>query len=449
MSWNWHESMVARGDAIALIEDGEGLNYADLARRIESTEHNLREQGVSAQDTVVLNCDWSIAGICAFFALARLGAIIAPITNLTAAAVETMNVSCGARFVYRPQHESLELWQPTGASPALYDHLRERNAAGLVLLSSGSTGKPKAVLHDLHKLFDSKQGMHRSRQLKILLLLMFDHIGGINTLINTVFSGGTAVIAAQRTPEVVCSLIQNCRIQVLPGNPTFLNLILMGRFHEHFDLSSLRLITYGTEPMPQPLLIRLRAAFPKVRLLQTFGTSETGIASTQSASSESVRFKFNDTDYEHRVVDGELQLRSKTQFLGYLSEPGNAVTEDGWFRTGDLVHVEDDGYLRVLGRAKEIINVGGEKVLPIEIESLLLEHPLVADCVVYGEANAITGQMVCADIQPTREVDKAELRRTVQEFLATKVERFKIPTRIKLVATVETSERAKKRRIRV
>ncbi|WP_208246079.1 class I adenylate-forming enzyme family protein (plasmid) [Rhizobium sp. T1470] len=448
MNAQWLNQLAQRGDAPAIIENELEISYRELARRIVQMVAELSEAGVKPGDTVVLNGDHSLPTIAALFALASLRAVAAPITTLTPVALETMRQDCGARYLYRsggdPELEALE----GGPSHPLQARLRAADAAGLVLVSSGSTGKPKAILHNLDSLLIRRKAARPGRGLRILLLLMFDHIGGINTLINTLFSGGTAVVVAKRTPATVCQLISDHQVQILPGNPTFLNLILMGRFHERFDLSSLRLITYGTEPMPAQLLLRIRAAFPKTRLLQTFGTSETGIARTQSASSESTRFRIADSDYKHRIVDGELWLRSKTQFLGYLNNSTEAVTDDGWFRTGDLVEAGEDGYLTILGRAKEVINVGGEKVLPLDLESLLLEHPLVADCVVYGAANAITGQMVCADIQPTRSIDKAELRREIHGFLKDRVERFKLPGRIRLVEAVEASERFKKLRTR-
>lgn len=448
MNAQWLNQLAQRGDAPALIENGLEISYSELTSRINQTAAGLSEAGVKPGDTVVLNGDYSLPTIAALFALACLRAVAAPITILTPVAIKTMRQDCGARYLYRcgrdPELEVLE----GGPSHPLQARLRAADAAGLVLLSSGSTGKPKAILHNLDSLLNERKAARPGRSLRILLLLMFDHIGGINTLINTLFSGGTAVVVTERTPATVCQLISDHQIQILPGNPTFLNLILMGRFHELFDLSSLRLITYGTEPMPSQLLLRIRAAFPKARLLQTFGTSETGIAGTQSASSESTRFRIADSDYEHRIVDGELWLRSKTQFIGYLNNSNEAVTDDGWFRTGDLVEADEDGYLTIVGRAKEVINVGGEKVLPLDLESLLLEHPLVADCVVYGADNAITGQMVCADIQPNGAIDKAELRREIHDFLKDRVERFKLPGRIRLVEAVEVSERFKKQRIR-
>lgn len=449
MSPSWLATLAGYGGATALVEDDRIVTYADLVAEIGGAATRLSEAGIEAGDVIVLNADYSLGGIACFLALASLGTIVVPIVNMTPGACEILREECGARFVCRPGAAAfLESWGEGKPHP-LYDGLRARGTAGLILLSSGSTGKPKAILHDLASLLHPRKAGRGNSRLTILLFLLFDHIGGINTLINVLFSGGTAVVATERTPNAICRLVETHRVRVLPASPTFLNLILMGGFHELHDLSSLRLITYGTEPMPDQLLRRVRAAFPRARLLQTFGTSETGIAGTQSASSESTYFRIDDADYEYRIVDGELHLRTKTQFLGYLNADNGVITDDGWFRTGDLVEEAENGYLRIRGRAKEVINVGGEKVLPVELESILLENPLVADCVVYGEPNAITGQMVCADIRPSRPIDKAELRREIHAFLSPRVERFKVPGRLRLVEDVEASERFKKKRLRL
>jgi len=449
MASEWLADLAERGSSDAIIERDIAISYEGLVDRIRGQMTAFLDAGIGRGDAVALHDDYGLESIAALFALAALGAIIVPVTNMTPTVAETLRSTCGAGFVCRPRSRpSLERWS-AGASHPLYAELRARGAAGLVLLSSGSTGTPKAILHDLDALLQARRTTRANRRLRILLLLMFDHIGGINTLINTLFSGGTAVVVPERSPEAVCAAIATHGVQILPGNPTFLNLVLIGRFQERYDLSSLRLITYGTEPMPEQLLLRIHAAFPRARLLQTFGTSETGIANTQSASSESTQFKISDSDYEHRIVDGELQLRSRTQFLGYLNASDAAVTSDGWFRTGDLAERGEGGFLKILGRNKEVINVGGEKVLPLDIDSLLMEHTLVADCVAYGMPNAITGQAVCVDVVPSRDVDKSVLRREINEFLSGRVARYKMPSKIRLVDAIEASERFKKRRIRM
>jgi acyl-coenzyme A synthetase/AMP-(fatty) acid ligase len=446
----WLSLFDERGEDPAIFEGDEVLSYGGLAESVRAASGRLAELGVGPQSVVVLNADFSRAGIAALFALIDRRAIVIPMANLAGAAFETVRAECGAELLCRVEPELTveRLGEGPGedAPPSLYAELRERDAAGLVLLSSGSTGKPKAILHDLHRLVEARLGRSGRKRLSIVLFLLFDHIGGINTLLNSLFSGGKAIVAPERTPEAVCRLIERHRATILPTSPSFLNLILIGGFHQRFDLGSLRLITYGTEPMPDSLLRRVREAFPRVKLLQTFGTSETGIASTASELSSSTFFKIEGGDVAYRVVEGELQLKSSTQFLGYLNQRADNLTEDGWVRTGDLVEEAENGFIRIRGRSKEVINVGGEKVLPVEVESLLLQSPWIADCLVYGEPNAITGQIVCANVVLRQPATRPELRRHIFELLAGQVDRFKIPSRINIVEELAHSDRFKKRR---
>ncbi len=445
---SWLDELAQHKTATALVQDGRHVSFSDVMEEIAAYRKLLTRSGISAGDVVILHADFSLKGIAALLALAQLKAITIPVVNLTAELVATLKSECSAGFLCRPTDAVYVTDLGSGGTQRLYDSLRERNTAGLVLVSSGTTGKPKAILHDFDRLLEARRRSNSRTKLTVLLFLLFDHIGGLNTLIKTLFSGGTAVVTHSRQPDVICGLIETHQVQVLPTSPTFLNLIILSGAHNRHDLSSLRLITYGTEPMPEELLIRAKEAFPKIRFVQTFGTSETGIAATKSPGSRSVLFKIDDESQQYRVVDGELQLKSRYQFLGYVNHPNNTITEDGWFRTGDAAEITADGYIRIHGRIKEIINVGGEKVVPLELEAVLLRHPMVADCIVYAMANAITGQSVWADVVPRGEITQAELRRSIQTFLIERVDRFKIPSRIRVVDQIEMSERYKKQRIR-
>jgi acyl-CoA synthetase (AMP-forming)/AMP-acid ligase II len=457
------------GTRTALFDRGTAVTYAELLKRIRDTRERLALHGVKPRETVVVHGDYSLDSVATLFALFLDRNVVVPVVTLTDTTLDTLVEHCRPGHLVGTTETGVEiqgLAAPTagGADPdtasgpdtaegsgTVHGRLGDPDAAGLVLLSSGSTGAPKVILHSLDVIVGEKlekRPRRRSNALNILMVLMFDHIGGINSLLSTLLVGGTAVLPRHRTPDEICALIERHRILVLPTSPTYLNLIMVGGYHNTYDLSSLRLITYGTEPMSDELLQRVHRTFPGVRLLQTFGTSETGIATTTSESSSSTYFKISGAGVEYRIVDGELQLRSRTQFLGYLNYDDDSLTEDRWFRTGDLVEEAADGYLRIKGRAKEVINVGGEKLLPLELESVLLGSPLVEDCVVYGRPNAITGQSVCVDIKPRGELTRAALRKHVMEFLAGRVEPFKVPSKINLVDTIAMSDRMKKLRSR-
>jgi len=219
--------------------------------------------------------------------------------------------------------------------------------------------------------------------------------------------------------------------------------MMMNGVFERYDVRSLGLITYGTEPMPEGLLARIRAALPSTRLLQTFGTSETGIVSTTSKSSDSLYVKFNDPSVEYRIVDGELLLKSDRRILGYLNYSNDAFDEDGWFRTGDLVE-EENGFLRIMGRRKEVINVGGEKVLPSEVESVLMSMSGIIDCKVFGEKNGVTGQFVAADIVLDKSGETTCTVQDIRRYALSKMDAYKVPVRIQFVDAIPYSVRYKK-----
>jgi acyl-CoA synthetase (AMP-forming)/AMP-acid ligase II len=213
-----------------------------------------------------------------------------------------------------------------------------------------------------------------------------------------------------------------------------------------FDLSSIKMITYGTEAMPESLLLKLKDKLPRVKFLQTFGTSETGIMKTSSMSSSSTFLKFDDPNQEYKIVNGELWLRSKTQVLGYINHSNESFTEDGWFMTGDLVEQTDDGFIKIIGRSKELINVGGEKVLPAEVESVIMELDFIEDCIVKSEKNSITGQMVCADVVLKEGFDFKNEKLKIKKHCIQKLDPFKIPVRIREIESVNFTNRFKKER---
>jgi len=184
---------------------------------------------------------------------------------------------------------------------------------------------------------------------------------------------------------------------------------------------------------------------PAANLLQTYGLSELGILRSKSKDADSLWVKVGGEGFETRVVDGILQIKARSAMLGYLNAP-SPLTEDGWFNTGDSVEVDGE-YIKFLGRRSEIINVGGEKVYPAEVESVIQEFPGVAEVVVYSEKNAITGNIVCADITPTTDVDdQKELISLIKQHCRERLQRYKVPVKITFVAESQHTERFKKSR---
>ena len=180
--------------------------------------------------------------------------------------------------------------------------------------------KPKAALHDLARLLPKFQTPRQ--KLRTLVFLLLDHIGGINTLFYTLANGGAVVSRPAPDRRRRCaSAIETHRVELLPTSPTFLNLLLLSGEVERHDLSSLRLITYGTEPMPASTLERACQAFPEARFLQTYGLTELGILRSQSRESNSLWVRIGGEGFEWKVVDGRLWIRAESAMLGYLNAP--------------------------------------------------------------------------------------------------------------------------------
>jgi long-chain acyl-CoA synthetase len=311
----------------------------------------------------------------------------------------------------------------------------------LVLFSSGSTGEPKAVVHDLAALLSRfKAERHTQR---IISFLLFDHIGGFNTLMYTLSNHGCIVALEARDPETVCCAIARHRVEVLPTSPTFLNLLLMSGALERYDLSGLRLIDYATEVMPQATLDRLSQALPAVAFHQSYGLSEIGIMRTKSRASRSLWLSLDDAT-QTRVVDGMLQVKTPTTMLGYLNAP-SPFTDDGWFATQDEVEV-DGRWLRIKGRKTDIINVGGEKVYPAEVESVIMEVDNIADVTVMSEPHPFTGHIVVAEVTVGSDEDLKKVIRRVRAHCFKKLAPFKVPVKVTWADRERITERFKKER---
>ena len=434
-------------DQTAIIYDGKKYSYNELYIKIKEIENFIKDK-IKSGEVVAILADYSFVSIALFFALYENKNIIAPITSTSQKEIDGKVKESFSTKIINLENEKLVITNiKSEASHKIINDLQTSKCAGLILFSSGSTGAPKAMIHNLDTLVDS-YGDKKQKQINMLVFLMFDHIGGINTMLNILSMNATMIIPQNRNADDICQLIEEYKIAVLPSSPTFLNLILINRSYEKYDLSSLRMITYGTETMPEGLLGRLKAVFSKVRFLQTFGTSETGIAATSSKSSSSTFMKIDDENLEYKIVDNELWLRSKTQILGYLNRSMESFTNDGWFKTGDLVELDSEGFIKIIGRNKEIINVGGQKVLPSEVESVLLGMDEIEDCLVYGEQNAITGQSVSCDVVLKHGIDDSGFKILVRKFCKDKLDNFKIPTRVNFVQKTEFTERFKKSRIK-
>jgi acyl-CoA synthetase (AMP-forming)/AMP-acid ligase II len=428
----------------AVVWRDQMFSYGWLADAVDRWGRSLADAMVAPGTVVSLEGDFSPNAIALLLALVERGCIVVPLT----ASVETKKPEFLAiaqvEVIASVSANDQARLEPTAAraSHELYTGLRSARHPGLVLFSSGSTGASKAAVHDFVPLLEKFRIPRHA--LRTLTFLLFDHIGGVNTLLYVLSNAGCIVTLQARSPQAVCAAIERHRVQLLPTSPTFINLLLASEAYRDHDLSSLELVTYGTEVMPESTLARFHQLFPRIRLLQTYGLSEVGILRSQSRSSDSLWVKVGGEGFETRVVDGMLQIRAQSAMLGYLNAP-SPFTADGWLATGDAVEVDGE-YLRIRGRQSEIINVGGEKVYPAEVESVLQCMEGVRDVVVSAEANPITGQIVAAKVRLSTGETLPEFRRRMRLFCQDTLPAFKIPQKVLIVDEETHGERFKKMR---
>ncbi len=440
-------SVLARqraGDRVWL-DDAGSLMWLQFAAAIERVTHECREAGLQPGDVVVTSGESTLDALVWLFGVAAAGGVVAPLRRERLREVQGWKsfLKIGWREV-EGRIERADDGKCSAAATALLGELRQRDHPGLILATGGTGGNPKIVLHDLTALLAAISiKSHATR--RTMPLMRFDHIGGLDMAWRALGGGHTLVAPpAEITPVTVAAAIERHRVEVLPATPSFLNLLLLAGVKTTHDLGSLRLVPYGAESMPAGLLARLRAAFPAVEFKQQFGTSETGALPVREKGS-GLTLRTDRPGYAWKVIDGELWVRSPTRALGYLSGNSQVFDSLGWFRTGDLAEEMSNGATRVIGRRENVINVGGEKVLPGEVEEVLLTHPLVSDCRVSFEPNAMLGQVVSAEIVWSGgEFDALVVKRILHDFAAHLLSRHKLPAIVRLVSSVGTTHNFKK-----
>lgn len=429
--------------------------YGRFHQTVESACERLGAAEIGPGSVVAICGPYEPESVVYLFALAERGAVVVPLVGLSddvrrerlrvAMADWVLEKEEGNGYGLSPAGEDQGRRTTEGGRHPLIAKLAAEGRPGLILFSSGTTGTPKAMLHDLVRLtegYSVKAGPGPAT----LALLHYDHIGGLDILFRAIASGARLVIPEGRDPDGVARTIERHGVEVLPASPTFLNLLLLSGALERYDLSSLKIIGYGSEPMPESLLRRLAEAFPGVRLQQKFGTSETNAVRVVGRSPDSLEMKVEDDRFGWKVVEGELWLKSPSRILGYLNADNGALDDDGWYRTGDLVEETGDGFFRIVGRGSDLINVGGEKVFPSEVENVLAEMPEVRECRVFGEPHPLTGNVVAVEVVPAEELTAGEIKKRIRTFCRDRIEAYKIPVKVYPTETIQIGSSFKKKR---
>jgi acyl-CoA synthetase (AMP-forming)/AMP-acid ligase II len=323
-----------------------------------------------------------------------------------------------------------------------------------VVFTSGTTGSPKGVVmthaQTLRAYLDWCDWADLRPGDRYLIANPFFHIFGYKAgCLACLMRGATIVPLAVFDAGVALELVERERISVLPGPPTLYSSLLEHPDRTRRDISSLRVGVTGAADIPVELVRRVREELPFERVLTGYGLTEAGTVTGCRP----------DDDFEHiattvgvpwpgfevQVVTesggaaatgepGEVVVRGETVTRGYLDDPGAtaaAIDADGWLHTGDLGTLDGDGYLRIVGRIKDMFIVGGFNAYPAEIESLLLRHPRVAQVAVIGVPDERLGEVAQAFVVPSPgpPVDPSE----IVEWARGEMANFKVPRTVELL----------------
>ena len=464
------------------LDDGErSVTYADFETDVCRLAHVLTDVGARAGEPIGIYLPSGIDLVLAYHACQRLGAIAMPlnamnkhremdqiarrtdmevlITGMVGApvAVEAMQSAPSLRVVVdlqgpSPGTEDARLLM-AGASTSFPLVERDAESPATLFFSSGTTGAPKGILQSHRSLYSTVRDMsvynhfRAGREVALSVLPMFNNFGATSVMLTAMFNGATLFVHERWNTERVLETITSRGVTFFAGTPTMLTYMLQAYDPAVHDLSGLRLTVTGGAPVPAELIV---ACEEKVgmRVRQIYGSTEScgnvvgepvnGVRKSGSTGTAvgSATITIVDNLF-HEVPTGtvgEIVVGGDTISIGYWRDPettAEAFSGGGW-RSGDLGYLDEDGYLFVVDRKKDLIISGGYNIYPIEVEGVLFDHPAVAMAAVVGIPDDSRGEIPVAFVVPSGVVDEDTAEQLIayaRENLAV----YKAPRRIVFV----------------
>jgi malonyl-CoA/methylmalonyl-CoA synthetase len=471
----------ARPQAAALIDaaDGRLVTAAELESLSRQRAHELLARGLAAGDRLLVSPGAPLESAVVVVAALRAGLVLVPVNPQSTAAelrhimAETKPAACapgsaalgGAVAEIDPSVQRVGdgavVTRPPAASRSGGTVAGALDASGpgdaaLILFTSGTTGRPKGAVHSHGSLWANAEALREAWRWSpddrlVHALPMFHAHGLCVGLLGTLHAGAAAVLLPRFGVPEVLGACARFRATLFFGVPTMYHrLHASGRAGE---LGSLRLAVSGSAALPAALHVAIAAA-SGMAILERYGTTETLMSLSNPYDGErragTVGFPLPGVEIRllataspaaspaaaGGALHDELLVRGPALFTGYLGRPAETAEafDDGWYRTGDIARVDEDGYVRILGRTKELVISGGFNVYPAEVEDVLAEHPGVAQVAVTGTPSAEWGEVVTAWIVPSGDSDG--LVAAITAFAAQRLAPYKCPRIVHLVASL-------------
>jgi fatty-acyl-CoA synthase len=428
----------AFGQRTAVLDGEAELDYATLNRRVDRLVNAL--SGAGPGDRVAVRMPNGHRYLECLFACARAGLVLAPVDrNLAADEIEHVLRDSSAG-VYIDSVEGYDALVE-GASAAPSEPAGGGDDPLLLMYTSGTTGRPKGVALShravLFTSFNQILGWGLSANDRALAVAPFHHVGGVVVLGLPCLHAGGSVRTGIPDPEAVLETVARDGTTAVFLSPHLWRLVAGLDDLELHDLSSVRLCASGGDPVPTAALQRLLAAFDS-EFTDAYGLTEAASVSTLLPGEDILRKAGSAgrpcTHNRLRVLAppgevGELVQSGPTVMLGYWQRPDEtaAALVDGWLHTGDQALFDDEGYLYIAGRSKDLIVSAGAKIYPAEVERVLREHPDVADVAVIGVPDAQVGETVAAVVMARAGATPAPDE--LVAFCAGRIADYKRPTR--------------------
>lgn len=434
---------------LALEVGAARLSYGDLVQQAEA----LRADLPIAAGLRLLLCTTDIVE--AVVALAALdgvaGALVLTSPALEASTVQDLAPQSGAEAILSDRAD-LAGALPVMARAAELAALKPAGAeqepvTDWIMTTSGTTGQPKLVVHKLESLTrTTRRDQARGEGQVWGLLYDYTRFAGLQVVLQSLLSGATLAVPPAALPlDQRLSMLGEAGVTHLSATPTLWRKILMT---PGTDAMPLQQVTLGGEIADDAVLRALAARYHQARISHIFASTEAGVGFSVTDGRAGFPASYLNSPPQGillKIKDDHLMIRNDRVGSEYLGGQG-AVMRDGWVNTGDQVRREGDRIL-FLGRSSGIINVGGDKVHPEEVEAAILTHPDVRMVQVYPKKNPIMGALVAADVLPREGLeDAAALRAALKEWLSGRLERHKLPAIIRVVEEFETNAAGKLKR---
>jgi acyl-CoA synthetase (AMP-forming)/AMP-acid ligase II len=334
--------------------------------------------------------------------------------------------------------------------------VEDTRAGSATILTSGTTGEPKAVRHTWQSLARPVREVPGG-ETQCWLLAFRPHLyAGLQVILQSLLNYGTLVAPrSDNTPDQLAALMIRTQVQFASATPSYWRRLLMALSADTLQQIPLQQITLGGEVVDQPLLDQLAALFPAARLVHIYATTELGrcfaVGDGRAGFPRSLLEHPTPEGVEIKIQDGQLWVRSANAMQGYdaiLSASTNAADDAGqaaskqWVATGDLVEERADRVFFV-GRNSDLINVGGNKIAPLAVESVIRELVEVAEVRVYGQASSIAGQLVACQVVARGAISEHDLRQRIREHCLQRLDRLQCPRIIQVVNRIELTNAGK------